>query len=188
MRYDDVLLFLSDARYGEIREVSIFPKVIHVTCIVHGLHLITEKNRANYCKIDKIIANLKKIFSKRPYRILIFKDKAPNIPLPPAPILTRCGTCIRAAVDCCEHLEIIESLVDSYDKEDAISIANSQKYFSEASLAANLVFIKSHFGFLPDTITSLEAKNIILSHAIDTMENVNLKLSQVSGPIGEIVK
>lgn len=54
-----------------------------------------EEICANYYKVDKIIANVNKIFSKRPYRIVIFKDKAPNIPLPPAPILTRWGTCIR---------------------------------------------------------------------------------------------
>ncbi|KAF0701446.1 DUF659 domain-containing protein, partial [Aphis craccivora] len=70
-----------------------YPKVIHVTCIVHGLHLIAEKIRANYCKVDKVIANVK----KAPYRVVMFKDKALDIPLPPAPILTRWGTWIRAA-------------------------------------------------------------------------------------------
>jgi len=192
VRHDDVLLFLSNAAPYMVKSgksIQIFyPKVIHVTCIVHGLHLIAEKIRANYCKVDKIIANVKKVFLKAPYRIATFKDKAPNIPLPPAPVLTRWGTWIRAAVYYCEHLEIIKSIVDSLDKEDAISIENSQKYFSEASLAANLVFIKSHFGFLPDTIASLEAKNILLSHTIDVMQNVSLKLSQVPGPIGKIVK
>jgi len=74
------------------------------------------------------------------------------------------------------------------DKEDAISITNSQKYFSEAILAANVVFIKLHFGFLPDTIASLEAKNILLSQAIDAVQNCNLKLSQVLGSILKIVE
>ncbi|KAL4144151.1 hypothetical protein QTP88_006377 [Uroleucon formosanum] len=45
-----------------------------------------------------------------------------------------------------------------------------------------------HFGFLPDTTTSLEAKNISLSYAINAVQNVNLKLSQVNGPIKKIVK
>jgi hypothetical protein len=74
------------------------------------------------------------------------------------------------------------------DKEDAISIENSQNYFSEASLATNLVFIKSHYGFLTDKITSLEIKNILLSDVIDAIQNVSLKLSQVPGPIGKIPK
>jgi len=43
-------------RFGKSIEVF-YPKDIQVTCIVHGLHLIAEKIRANYCKVDKIIAN-----------------------------------------------------------------------------------------------------------------------------------
>lgn len=99
VRYDDVLLFLSDAAPYMVKSESIqvfYPKVIHVTCIVHGLHLIAEKIRSNYCKFDKIIGNVKKVFLKAPYRVAIFKEKAPNIPLPPAPILTRWRTWIRA--------------------------------------------------------------------------------------------
>jgi hypothetical protein len=58
---------------------------------VHGFHLIAEKIRENYYNVDKIIANVKKVFLKVPYRVAIFKDKAPNIPLPPDPIITRWG-------------------------------------------------------------------------------------------------
>ncbi|VVC26307.1 Ribonuclease H-like domain [Cinara cedri] len=134
MRHDDVLLFLSDAAPYMVKSgksIQIFyPKVIRVTCIVHGLHLIAEKIRANYCKVE----NVNKVFLKAPYRVAIFKDKAPNILLPPAPILTRWGTWIRAAVYYCEHLEIIKSIVNSLNKEDAISIAKSQKYFRKQAL------------------------------------------------------
>jgi len=53
LRHDDVLLFLSDAEPYMVKSgksIKIFyPKSIHVTCIVHGLYLIAEKNRANYC-------------------------------------------------------------------------------------------------------------------------------------------
>jgi len=155
---------------------------------VHGLRRIAGKIRGNYSKVDKIIANVKKVFFKAPSRVAVFKDKVPDVPLPPEPILTRWGTWIRAAAYYCEHLEVLKSIIDSMDKEDTVSIANSQKYFSDVSLAANLIFIKSHFGFLPDTTTSLDAKNTPLFHAINVMQNVNLKLSQVPGPIGRIVQ
>lgn len=124
VRHDDILLFLSDAAPYMVKfEKSIqvfYPKIIHVTCIVHVLHIIAEKIRANYCKFDKIIANVKKVISQAPYRVAIFKDKAPDIPLPPVSILTRQGTWIRVVVYYCEHLEIIKSIVDSFDKKDAI--------------------------------------------------------------------
>jgi len=164
-----------------------YPKIIYVTCIVHGLHRIAETIRGNYSKVDKIIANVKKVFLKAPSRVAVFKDKAPDVPLPSEPILTRLGTWIRAAVYYCEHLEVLKSIIDSMDKEDTVSIANPQNYFSDVSLAANLMFIKSHFGFLSVTITSLELINIPLCYAIEVMQNVTLKLSQVPGPIGKIV-
>jgi len=58
-----------------------------------------------------------------------------------------------------KKLETLKSIVNSLDKDEAISIRNTQKYFADLSLAANLVFIKSNFGFIPDVMTSLEAKN-----------------------------
>jgi hypothetical protein len=52
VRHDDVLLFLIDEVPYMVKtgkSIKIFySKVIHVTCIVHGLHLIAEKNRAKY--------------------------------------------------------------------------------------------------------------------------------------------
>jgi len=56
---------------------------------VYGLHLIAENICPHYCQVDEIIANIKKVFFKAPYRVVIFKDKISDIPLPPAPILTR---------------------------------------------------------------------------------------------------
>jgi len=98
--------------------------------------------------------------------VAVFKDKALDVPLPRQLILTRLGTWIRTVVYYYEHLEVFKSIIDSMDEEDTVSIANSQKYFSDISLTVNLIFIESHFGFLPDLITSLEAKHIPLYHAI----------------------
>lgn len=37
-----------------------YPKMIHVTCVVHGLHRIAETIRENNKLIDKLISNVKK--------------------------------------------------------------------------------------------------------------------------------
>jgi hypothetical protein len=52
------------------------------------------------------------------------------------------------------------------DKEEAASIKNARKYFADISLAANLVFIKSKFILISDTMTSFKAKKISLSVSI----------------------
>ncbi|XP_022180013.1 uncharacterized protein LOC111040403 [Myzus persicae] len=190
--HNDVLLYLSDAAPYMVKSgnaIKIFyPKVIHVTCIVHGLHRIVEKIRGHYSKVDKIISNVKNFFLKAPSRVIIFKSTAPDLSLPPEPIITRWGTWVKAACYYCDHHETLKSIVYSLDKEEAISIKNAQKYFFDPSLAANLVFIKSNFGFIPDVMTSLEAKNIPLSDAIKLIEDVFFKLNLVPGTVGKMIQ
>ncbi|KAL4084278.1 hypothetical protein QTP88_028103 [Uroleucon formosanum] len=102
VRHNDVLLYLSDAAPYIVKSgnaIKIFyPKVIHVTCIIHGLHHIAEKICGHYSKVDK--------------------------------------------------------------------------YFADLSLAANVAFIKSNFGFIPDVMNSLEAKYMPLSDAKKIIEGV----------------
>lgn len=62
------------------------------------MHRICEVIRKNFPKIDSLISNGKKIFLKAPSRVLIFKNNAPGIPLPPQPTITRWGTWLEAAI------------------------------------------------------------------------------------------
>lgn len=66
VRHNDVLLYLRDAAPYIVKSGNtikiVYPKVIHVTCIVHGLHHIVEKIRGHYSKVDTVISNLKKKF------------------------------------------------------------------------------------------------------------------------------
>lgn len=68
--YLDVLLFLSDAasymkKAGVTIKVSDH-KIIHVTCLAHGLHRVVDEVRVNYSKVDKPTSSVKKIFLKGP--------------------------------------------------------------------------------------------------------------------------
>jgi hypothetical protein len=48
-----------------VKEIKLFyPKTIHVTCLAHAFHRIAETVRAGYPKVDKLIANVKKVFRK----------------------------------------------------------------------------------------------------------------------------
>lgn len=92
---EDILLFLTDAapymkKAGKSLRV-LYPKMIHVTCLAHGLSRVAETVRVKYSDIDRLIANGKKVFRKCPSRIQAFRAIAPMIPLPPRPVLTRWG-------------------------------------------------------------------------------------------------
>lgn len=192
VRHDDVLLFLSDAAPYMVKSgdaiKNLYSKIIHVTCLAHAFHRVAETVRINNPKIDKIIANVKKVFRKAPSRIQVFKNMAPTLTLPPEPILTRWGTWIEASLYYCEHFELIQSILNSFDENDAVSIKMAQKYIGQKNIKNQLVFIKSNFAFLPNTITSLEKQGLSLASSISLVEDARLRLTQIHGEHGMSIK
>lgn len=85
IHHDDVMLFLSDTAPYMIKAGkaigALYSKIVHVTCLAHGVHRIVEEIRGQFTDVNKLIAKIKQIFLKCPARILFFKNQAPNIPL-----------------------------------------------------------------------------------------------------------
>jgi hypothetical protein len=91
-----VLLFIKDGspymvKAGEAIKLF-YLKAIHITCLANAFHRISETVRTGYPKVDKLIANVKKVFRKAPSRIQYFKSIAPSLSLQPETILKRWGT------------------------------------------------------------------------------------------------
>lgn len=191
VKRENVLLFVSDAapymvKAGEGLKLF-FPKMTHITCLAHGLHRIAEEIRELYPKVDLLIANVKKIFIKCPSRVLKFKEMLPGTPLPPEPIVTRWGTWLDASIYYCTHFESIKNIVNSFDDQDASSIKIAKDVLTDKCLLSELVFIKSNFGIISQSITKLEAKGIIIHESVDLIETIQSKLKLVRGKIGERV-
>jgi hypothetical protein len=102
----------------------LYSKLVHITCLAHGIHRVAETIRSNFSKI--LIAKVKQIFLKAPSRILLFKEEAPSIYLPPQPIITRWGTWIKAASYYCENFVEVKKVVQLLNSNDSISIEQSQ--------------------------------------------------------------
>jgi len=149
--------------------------------LAHAFHRVAETVRINNPKIDKIIANVKKVFRKAPSRIQVFINMAPTLTLPSEPILTRWGTWIEACLYYCEHFELIQTILNSFDENDAVSIKMAQKYIGQKHIKNQLVFIKSNFAYLPNTITSLEKQGLSLASSISLVEDARLRLTQIQG-------
>jgi hypothetical protein len=66
-----------------------YPKLIYFTCVAYAVHRVFETIHVLYSNVDKLVANGKKIFVKLPARIELFKNKAPDSPLPPTLAITR---------------------------------------------------------------------------------------------------
>jgi hypothetical protein len=94
---------------------NLYSQTIHVTCLAHGLHRVTEEVRNQYKTVDQLVSNVKKSFLKAPSRIQTLKSIPPDIPLPPQPILTRWGTWIDVILYYCKHFKIIKNIIDMLD-------------------------------------------------------------------------
>ena len=96
MTYNKVLLLLTDGAAYMLKAGSalqtLYPRMIHFTCLAHALHRLAKEVRTNDRDLDRFIAAIKAIFTKWPSRIRAFHEFNPKIPLPPEPIITRCGT------------------------------------------------------------------------------------------------
>jgi hypothetical protein len=135
VKFDDVLLLVTDAapymkKTAEGLSVS-YPKLIHVTCVVHALHRVCEIIRVLYPNVDKLVANGKKIFMKSPARIEHFKNKIPDTPLPPTPVITWWGSWLDATVHYAENFEIFCSVVNEFDGDDTSSTKILQDIFQD---------------------------------------------------------
>ncbi|XP_022166130.1 uncharacterized protein LOC111041895 [Myzus persicae] len=188
IRHDDVFLFLSDAAPYMIKAgttiKALYSKMVHVTCLAHGMHRVAEVIRGKFPEVDKLIAKIKQIFLKAPSRTILFKNKVPDTPLPPQPIITRWGTWLEAASYYCKYFNEVKSVVQELDPDEAVSIKISQNIFNHNSTSADLAFIHSNYGFLPDAILKLENQGLSVVEAINIIQNVQNKLENVFGEIG----
>lgn len=104
-----MLLFVTDAAPYMKKAAKglkvLFPKMIHISCLAHGMHRVAETIRAEFSEVDQLISNVKKVFIKAPTRIKTFQELTENIPLPPQPIITRWGTWIEAAIYYAKYYE-----------------------------------------------------------------------------------
>lgn len=55
-------------------------------------------------------------------------------------------------------------------------------------IQTQLVFIKSNFSFLPNAIVCLEKQGMSLASSISIVEDAKIKLTQISGAQGTVVK
>ncbi|KAL4135150.1 hypothetical protein QTP88_006793 [Uroleucon formosanum] len=160
VKHDNILLFVSDAAPYMVKAgkniKALYLKMEHVTCLAHGLYTVAEEMRRYFSKVDALISNVKKIFVKCSSRVLKFKEIAPEVPMPPQPILTRWGTWLMAPIYYCEHYQFIKSVVMEFDKDDAVAIENAQTLLADNSLEFDLAFIKANYDNLPKNITTLE--------------------------------
>lgn len=170
-------LFLTDAAPYMVKSANVlkifYPKLIHVTCLVHGLHRVAEEIRSQFNNIDLLISLGKKIFLKAPSRVAIFKEMYPLLSLPPQPVLTRWGTWLGAVEYYAKNFDQFKNVVEKLDDADAFAIKNIKEILNLSNIKSEIAFIFSNYGLISETITKLEGFSSLKTQVkvLDVAEN-----------------
>lgn len=175
-----VLMMVTDAaavmhRMGQLFK-HVHPNFLHVTCVLHALHLVAETIRKCYPDVDQLIGQTKAVFLKSPKRIRLFHSQCPDIPEPPQPVLTRWGTWLEAAFYYFQHFEKIKLLVLHLDAKESVAIRLSQKQFQNDQVAADLKIIYNNYVPVLDAIKKLQDTSLSLSDSLEIVARVETVL------------
>jgi len=107
---------------------------------------------------------------------------APDIPLPPQPIITRWGTWLAAADYYAENFDILKQILDDHlNEDDAASISAAKVQFRKPGIREQLAYIKAWFSELPNAITKLEDTTLLISESLKIVQTVQTNLAKAPG-------
>lgn len=177
IRYNQVWLFLTDqASYmltaGE-KLKDLYPNMKHVTCIVHSLHRVCEHIREKFPLVNDFVSNLKKILSKSPSRILLYRNIT-GLPLPPTPVVTRWGTWLETSIFLCENFEKISIFIEELSTETQ-AISKIKDIVKQNELQDELYAVAS-YKFLIPAMSRLQSSDLEKLNQWEILEEVKGKL------------
>jgi hypothetical protein len=87
VKFDNVLLLVTHAKPHTKKATAdstmSYPKLIHVTCVAHAFHNVSETVHVLYPNAGKLVASGQKMFVTAPARIELVKNEAPDAQSPP---------------------------------------------------------------------------------------------------------
>jgi hypothetical protein len=186
-----ILLMLSDAAAYMVKTYSnlkiFYENLTHCTCLAHGLNRVAETIRMQFPLVNTLISAGKKIFLKAPLRVQIFREKMPNVPLPPESILTWWGTWLAAACYYADHFDSFKEIVLEFSPSTSEAVTKCQKVLKNETVKKNLAFIKTNYSFIVKAIKKLESRDLPLVESVEIIENFEKEVAKVRGPFGNAV-
>ena len=89
---------------------SLYPKLLHVTCVTHLLHNCVTKIKSHFEDVDQLIAKVKAVTNKNKTR----QAKFSAISYPPQHVLKRWGSWLNAALYYAKNLPEAKAIVESF--------------------------------------------------------------------------
>jgi len=164
---------------------NLYGKLLHVTCTAHGINRVAEEIRSLFPDVDKFIANMKAAF-KAPSRILVYKEKFPDLPLPPNPVITRWGTWLAAAEFYANHFQKVKEVIKAL-KNDSAAVNSLQELINSRAVQTQLTQLTANFTFLSEKLIEIQERSLTLKQSLNYLDEIEEKLFAVRTDAGKAV-
>ncbi|KAI4484108.1 hypothetical protein M0804_007564 [Polistes exclamans] len=164
-----------------------YPKMLHLTCLLNGINKSLEEVRFHYFHVSTLISAIKQVFLQSPHRITTYKDKLPNVPLPPQPVITRWVTWLEAALFYAKYLNTIREVIMSFHEKD-ISIRIAKEILEKENLNKDLINIEVHYENFLLNIPKLENQKMTLTESMGIIKQIAKDIDNIPGLFGRRIK
>ena len=140
---------------GTLKEL--FPNLLHVTCVVHGINRVAELIGTKNSHADRFIIKAKGLFTRCVRRKRIFQNLT-ALRLPPEPVVTRWNTWPEACFHYGEHFDEFKQFVEYMNNEEEPGspvFSTLLDMMNETVLREEISFIVPNSQFLTSAITEL---------------------------------
>jgi len=179
--YDNLRLLLSDQaaymiRAGENLKRGLFPHLLHVTCLCHGLSRVCEETRIAYPKVERVITYLTNVLARAPRRVALLEEIT-NCKVQSFPVATRWGTYVKFCRFVYVNFESILQFTERILDEDCASIGLLLSWINEEKTRDDLRQIME-LQKLPEAIAKLETRNLTIHEQKKLVDEVREALPE----------
>lgn len=177
------ILFTSDAAAENIKFAKDlvsehgFSKLVHTTCLAHGLHNVLKTLKTEYERLHTLIMTVKKIYSKATKRRIKFRKINPGMKLPVRYVQTRWVSWVNAVKYFNEKenreaiIAAMEDLMvnDKNAKEQAQLVLN---LLADETIVKEINLISTEYEIFIKITKALERKSTTLEGSIKYIEHL----------------
>ena len=171
--YNQIYLIITDqANYNltfvkNLKTSKLFPNLMHITCLAHCLHRISDKIRKIYPKADNFVKNFKKYF--RPVQVQNFYKIKSKLPIPPSYINTRWTTWLKTVKYYYDNFSKVKKYVNISDIKQNSYLKTVRKLINSKNFKRELSIINK-YNFLSVYIEKLENPKLTLKQSFNLIK------------------
>ena len=147
---------------------SRYPKLFHVTCVAHLLHICTVKIKSHFEDVDQLVGKIKAVTTKNKTR----QAKFSAIGYPPQSVPTRWRSWLNAALYYSKNLPKVKAIVESF-VGSRISVTQANVNLKKSGLAGQLLKLKDQYKCLVKLIEKMESAKYTIKEAVQAMQELD---------------